>query len=79
MRFDMFLEQHRDDAVVVVEMGAGTALPTIRHMSEQIGYRLDATVIRINPREPFIEEPHISLACGALEGLQKIENNLQTG
>lgn len=77
MRFDMFIEQHRNNPVVVVEMGAGTAIPTIRHMSEQIGSRLDATVIRINPREPFIDEPHLSLECGALEGLQKIDNKLQ--
>ena len=77
MRFDMFLEQHRNDAIVVIEMGAGTSIPTIRHMSEQIGYRLDATVIRINPREPYIESPHLSLDCGALEGLQKIESHLQ--
>ncbi len=77
MRFDMFLEQHRNDSVVVVEMGAGTSIPTIRHMSEQIGYRLDATVIRINPREPHIEGQHLSLECGALEGLQMIESHLQ--
>ena len=58
-------------------MGAGTAIPTIRHMSEQIGHRLDATVIRINPREPFIDQPHLSLECGAMEGLQKIDIILQ--
>ncbi len=73
MRFDMFLGQHRDVPMVVVEMGAGTAIPTIRHMSEQLGFRFDATVIRINPREPFIDDPHLSLEYGALEGLQQID------
>jgi NAD-dependent SIR2 family protein deacetylase len=77
MRFDMFIEQHRSSPLVVIEMGAGTAIPTIRHMSEQIGYRLDATVIRINPREPDIESPHLSLECGALEGLRLIESHFQ--
>lgn len=77
MRFDLFIEQHRNEPVVVVEMGAGTAIPTIRHMSEQLGYRLDATVIRINPREHFINDPHLSIECSALDGLQKINNYLQ--
>ena len=77
MRFDLFLDQHRNDSIVIIEMGAGTAIPTIRHMSEHIGYRNNATVIRINPREAYIEEPHLSLEYGALEGLQKIDSFLQ--
>ena len=76
MRFDMFLDQHRHHRLVVIEMGAGTAIPTIRHTSEQIGHRLEATVIRINPREPFIASPHLSLACGAREGLRLIGDRL---
>ena len=78
MRFDLFIEQHRNDRIVVLEMGAGTAIPTIRHMSEQVGRRLDATVIRINPREPHIDGKHLSLACGALEGLQQIKGKLKS-
>lgn len=76
MRFDLFIEQHRNDPVVVIETGAGTAIPTIRHMSEQIGHQLDATVIRVNPREPFIDGPHLSLECGALDGLSRIDSAL---
>jgi NAD-dependent SIR2 family protein deacetylase len=76
MRFDSFLSQHSNGPLVVIEMGAGTAIPTIRHMSENIGHRMDATVIRINPREAHIAGRHISLPCGALEGLQGIEDRL---
>jgi NAD-dependent SIR2 family protein deacetylase len=76
MRFDGFLNQHRNQPLVVVEMGAGTAIPTIRHMSESIGHQRDATVIRINPREAHIAGGHISLPCGALEGLEGIEERL---
>lgn len=72
IRFDMFLEQHHNNPLVVIEMGAGTAIPTIRHTSESIGYRHNATVIRINPRESHIEEPHIPIPTGALEGLRAI-------
>jgi hypothetical protein len=76
MRFDSFLSQHSNSPLVVIEMGAGTAIPTIRHMSENIGHRMDATVIRINPREAHIAGRHISLPFGALEGLQGIEDRL---
>ena len=51
-------------------MGAGTAIPTIRYTSEQLGQSSKATVIRINPREPHIGGRHISLPCGALQGLE---------
>ena len=42
-------------------------------MSEQLGHRQGARVIRINPREPQISGGQISLPCGALEGLEGIE------
>jgi hypothetical protein len=70
--FDAFVTRQRDRSVVVIEMGAGTAIPTIRHASEELGRRLGSTVIRINPREGEIATPHISLACGALDGLRGI-------
>ena len=70
--FDEFAARQRDRSVVVIEMGAGTAIPTIRHISEELGRRNGATVIRINPREGQIASPHISLPCGALEGLRGI-------
>jgi NAD-dependent SIR2 family protein deacetylase len=76
MRFERFIAQHQDAPVVVIEMGAGTAIPTIRHMSENIGHQLDATVIRINPREAHISGGHVSLPCGAVEGLEGIEGEL---
>jgi NAD-dependent SIR2 family protein deacetylase len=76
MRFDSFLAQHQHQSIVVVEMGAGTAIPTIRYMSERIGQRFGATVVRINPREAQIAGGHISLPCGAVEGLVGIEGYL---
>ncbi|OGU11515.1 MAG: NAD-dependent deacetylase [Geobacteraceae bacterium GWC2_58_44] len=72
-RFRDFLARQSGRRIVVVEMGAGTAIPTVRAMSERIGALSRARVIRINPREPQISSPHISLPCGALEGLRGIE------
>jgi NAD-dependent SIR2 family protein deacetylase len=76
-RFDKFLVANADRRIAVIEVGAGSAIPTIRATSERIGWNLEnATVIRINPREPDIKEPHISMPCGALEGLQRIDSLL---
>jgi len=72
--FEQFMETHADKRIAVIEMGAGTGIPTIRALSERLGWNYErASVIRINPREPEIKSPHVSLACGALEGVLEIE------
>lgn len=73
MRFDLFQEEVRGKNIAVVEMGAGSMVPTIRYLSERLGGQPQTTVIRINPREPQIGRPHLSLACGALQGLHDID------
>jgi NAD-dependent SIR2 family protein deacetylase len=73
LAFDRFLKNNSDRRIAVIEMGAGKAIPTIRGISERIGRKKHATVIRINPREPTIRSPHISMPCGALAGLQHID------
>ncbi len=71
--FRHFLYQYRNEKMVVIEAGAGTAVPTIRRLSEHLGSLRNTTVVRINPRDPRIGFPHISLPCGALEGLRGID------
>jgi NAD-dependent SIR2 family protein deacetylase len=76
-RFEQFQETVADKRIAVIELGAGTAIPTIRATSERLGWHLPhATVLRINPREPEILPPHISLPCNALAGLQQIDRLL---
>jgi NAD-dependent SIR2 family protein deacetylase len=75
-RFRQFLQRHSGATTVVIETGAGTALPTIRNLSEQLGRRQNSTVIRINPREARIHGGHVALSRGALEGLAAIEAEL---
>ena len=58
--------------VVVVELGAGSAIPTVRHTSEQVAGRLHGKLIRINPREAEVPNGHIGLTLGALEGIARI-------
>lgn len=72
-RFESFAQQHKGKSLVVIELGAGSAIPTIRHLSETLGREPDTSVIRINPREPEIESGHFSFATGALAGLTALE------
>jgi NAD-dependent SIR2 family protein deacetylase len=58
--------------VVVVEIGAGSAVPTVRMTSEQTSRLLGARLIRINPRQPQAPPGHISLALSALDALPAI-------
>ena len=74
--FNRFLTEQNGKRIVVVELGAGTAIPTVRATCERIGGFTGARVIRINPREPQISAPHIPLPCGALEGLRGIAQHL---
>jgi hypothetical protein len=44
--------------------------------SERIGASANATLIRINTREPFVPPKHIGIRLGALETLQKIDAHI---
>jgi NAD-dependent SIR2 family protein deacetylase len=74
-RYEAFAEEVVDDRTVVIEMGAGTSIPTIRFTSEQLGGR-GALVVRINPREPQVGPEHLSMPVGALAGLTAIDRAL---
>jgi NAD-dependent SIR2 family protein deacetylase len=58
--------------LVVVELGAGTAVPSVRHASEEMIDRLGAKLIRINPREPEVPPGQIGIAQGAAETIDRI-------
>lgn len=77
-RFENFISENAKKRIVVIEMGAGTSIPTIRMITERIGSKKNATAIRINPREPEIKSPHISIVAGALKGLQNIEDEFSS-
>ena len=73
-RYEAWLEQNKDSRFVLIELGAGLAVPTIRNFGEKFVKRSKkATLIRINPRDNYISEYiGISLKCGALDGLRQI-------
>jgi len=76
-QFDEFLTDHRGDRLAVIELGAGTAIPTIRYMGERMAVTGRATLIRINPREAQVPDGQISIPAGALEGLAGIAGRLK--
>lgn len=72
--FRQWLGENRKSAIVIVECGAGTGVPTVRMTSESIVARFSASLIRINVREPQVPSGQIGLPIGALEALTKIKN-----
>jgi NAD-dependent SIR2 family protein deacetylase len=76
-RLERWLNEVRGRKLVVVECGAGTAVPSVRMFSERVMEREGATLIRINVREPEVPEGAIGIAAGALEALQAIDRELQ--
>jgi len=71
-RLGKWLDRLESEGVklAIIEMGAGTAVPTVRHTSEQIAERFDIPLIRINPRESF--GAAIELPMEAVEALTQI-------
>ena len=60
---------HRLRRPVVVELGAGTHVATVRHFSDRFGPAL----IRVNPTAPEIPDARgVSLPLGAAEALERI-------
>ena len=58
---------------IVIELGAGKSVATVRMMSERSGF----PIIRINLRDPEVPAPrHISVPVGALEALEGIRSVL---
>jgi len=68
-RFLDFLERAKG-SLAIIEIGAGTAVPTVRMMGERIAKEFNAPLIRINPRES--EGATISLAMGGKEAIKQL-------
>ena len=72
-RFERWLETLAGRRVVIVECGAGTAIPTIRLMCEAVARYASGTLIRINPREPDVPSGQIAIPAAALATLEAID------
>lgn len=66
-RYEDWLNESQRNRVVL-EFGAGTAVPSVRCEAE----RVPGQLIRVNPREPDVHDG-ISVAMGALEFLEQVD------
>ena len=75
-RLDAWLEQ-LPQPPLVLEIGAGRAIATVRHFSERL-QRQGSPLLRINPQEVNVHNPKaVEIALGALEALQSIAQQLE--
>lgn len=70
-RYVAWLGQAPREGLVVLEIGAGTAVPAMRAESERL-QRDGATLIRVNPREAQGPPGTISLSATALTALERL-------
>lgn len=72
-RFQRWLRtlEAKSARLTVIELGAGTAIPTVRFTSERIAHLLGGSLIRINPRASSVPAgpTSFSIPFGALAGL----------
>ena len=65
---------------VVIEIGAGTAIPSVRRFTEGLARHADGHVVRINPAAAAIHrDMGVGLEMGALAALEAIERALARG
>jgi len=63
----------QNSKLAIVELGAGNAVPTVRHRSAQICREINANLIRINPRDFDLPAGnHVAIPMGAADGIRKI-------
>jgi len=66
------MAQHRA-RIAVIELGAGTTIPSVRHFSQRLISDLDARLVRINVRESEVPSSRdVGLGMGAMAALRTI-------
>ena len=75
-RLNSWLSGIPKSAIAIIEIGAGTAVPSVRRFSERLVEQKQATLIRINPRESLGPAGTISIAAAGLETLKQIDELL---
>lgn len=75
-RYTKWLKDTRTQKIAVIELGAGTAIPTVRLESQRVAkQQIFANLIRINPCDDEIPQGlGVSLLYGAKDGLELLLN-----
>jgi NAD-dependent SIR2 family protein deacetylase len=67
-----WLVANQGKKLAIIECGAGTAVPSVRHMSEQLLSQPGTRLVRINKNEAHVPPGQVGLAGGALPVLEMI-------
>ncbi len=60
-------------SLVVLEFGAGKAVPTVRRTSEAAARGARGVLVRVNPRDHDVPKgPHVSIPLGSAEAMERI-------
>ena len=63
--------------IVVIEIGAGTTIPSVRHFSQRVIHEFGGRLVRINPREFSVPTTlDVGLASGSCRALTEIDKVL---
>lgn len=74
-KLDLWLKEVQN--LVVIELGAGKAIPTVRRFSERTAKAKKGGFIRINPQDAGVPKMHfLSLEMKALDALKAIDRLL---
>ena len=74
--FEKWMDSVRGKRLVVLECGAGLAVPSIRVESSRIATSHGGALIRINPRDSEVLPGQISLPVTALDGIYYLTDNI---
>jgi NAD-dependent SIR2 family protein deacetylase len=75
--FKDFLNRNQNKNILVIEIGSGPHVQSIRAKTRMLKSDFNAKIIRINPKDFTIKPPHIGIAKGALEALNEINEFLK--
>lgn len=63
--------------LAVIEIGAGTSIPTVRKHSEYLADQVNGVLVRINIREPEVPIGHFGIRAGGLEALRALRASFE--
>ena len=72
-RYTKWKRENKGKKLLIIELGAGTAISTVRRESENVAKNYNGKLIRINPRD-FQVDPNYgySIPFGAVDGIKSI-------
>ncbi|THB72987.1 MAG: NAD-dependent deacetylase [Gammaproteobacteria bacterium] len=70
--FEEWLDANKDSNIVILEFGAGKAVPTVRYMCERIAGDFNASLVRVNPRDADGPSCTLGIELGALAFFEEL-------